>query len=147
MKRALALTVALLALYAAVYAVGAFSGTYVSGTVRDPAIYQWTGDTIAVQRKAGARGCTVTPDGGAEEAVEIGSSKGAFGAVTELRPWFPGGAMIKCQGGLTVWTGRAADLRLITRHPLFFTGASLLISVPILLLVIRRRRNQPARNP
>jgi hypothetical protein len=146
-KRALGLAGAMLALYAVVYAVGAFSGTYVSGTVRDPAIYQWTGDTIAVQRKASARGCTVTPDGGAAEAVEIGSRKGVFGAVTELRPWFDGGAMIKCQGGLTVWTGWAAELRIITRNPMFATGATALISAPILYAVFRRRRKQLARNP
>lgn len=147
MKRALALAGLLLLLYTAVYSVGAFSGKYVSGTVRGPATYQWAGDPIVVQRKASARGCTVTPDGGAEQAIEIGSSKGTFGSVTELRPWFPGGAVIKCQGGLTVWTGWAAELRVITRHPVFFAVSSLLISAPIVYMVIRRRRKQLLRNP
>lgn len=147
MRRALALAGVLLAIYAVVYSVGAFSGTYVSGTVRDPAIYQWSGGTIAVQRKASARGCTVTPDGGAETAIEIGSTRGTFGTVTELEPWFSGGAMIRCQGGLTVWTGWAAELRVLTRHPLFATGAGLLVCVPIFYTVIRKRRNESVRNP
>lgn len=147
MKRALALAGLLLVLYAAVYAVGAFSGSYVSGTVRDPAMYQWTGGTIVVQRKASARGCTVTADGGPETPVDIGSRKGAFGKATELEPWFSGGAVIKCLGGLTVWTGWAAELRIITRHPAFFAGATLLISLPIFYAVIRRRRNEVSRNP
>ncbi|MBC6446477.1 hypothetical protein [Actinokineospora xionganensis] len=147
MKRALTLAGLLLVLYAAVYSVGAFSGTYVSGTVRDPAIYQWTGGTIVVQRKASSRGCTVTADGGPETAVHIGSRKGALGEVTELEPWFGGGAVIKCLGGLTVWTGWAAELRIITRSPAFSTGAAALVSLPILYTVIRRRRNESARNP
>ncbi|MGH3859013.1 hypothetical protein [Actinokineospora sp.] len=147
MKRALALAGLLLVLYAAVYSVGAFSGTYVSGTVRDPAIHQWTGGTIAVQRKASARGCTVTVDGGPETPVEIGSRKGVFGKVTELEPWFSDGAMIKCLGGLTVWTGAAAELRLMTRHPVFFAGSALVIGLPIFYTVFRRNRNESVRNP
>lgn len=141
LKLPIVLTGLVIALVAGLFVVASFSGTHLTGTVRDQAVYRWDGGSIVVQRGKSSGSCIVTPDSAQEEDVFVRISRqNTRRSATELSPWFSGSATIKCRGSLTVWKGWTANLRLMTQNPLFFIVAALLAALPLIFMAFRRRQ-------